>query len=210
MIIHHNYKGNERGTPMAAPSNASYDYSLTEINTLLNRPHPQGRPLAGIRLHFRAATSPATSPDELVAIGVTKGSANNPPREIVAGGQDYILSDNKGTQSEAQFFTSTFEDALDAKRSLLTATSSFDPNRHACIYFSKDDINAIIDEAGNDIAKIRFHLCDFSASADGSFTFKSLIVSGRDASGGQLGTALRSDLPCPPHCGTDYPIEVDD
>ena len=206
-VVINSYTGTEEGSPTIVPQGPSYNFTRQQINSLRS-PLPGLLDVpVGIRLHFSATQADPMHPEKLIAIGVTGG---NPTKEIFTStGNDYILSDNFQAQTRGSV-APTLNSASTAK---LTQGSDFNPNRDACVYFSNTDIQIIIDAGGGDLTHFRFHLCDFitGIGPNGNpMTFRSLVVSGRNAVGVQLGEAIRSDLPCPPHCGTDYPIEVDD
>ncbi|MEM1320042.1 MAG: hypothetical protein AAGG75_07265 [Bacteroidota bacterium] len=206
MIILHNYQGTEPATPISVPNDSSFIafYTLNELDTLMTRPHPTGRDFAGIRFHFNTSDNGAEQPEELAAIGVTIGNDLSPPEEILSPqGNDYMRSDGNGAHSVIDF-----QPKLAAMQTAKLTMINFNPNRDACVYFSRHALNHMLEESEEPLSGIALHLCDFTTAFDANgdmIMLKSLILCGVDQDGNHASVGYRSDLPCPPHCGTNYP-----
>lgn len=190
--------GSRVSIPTAAPVIATY--TAGEISTLLagTSPVPEG-----IRFHFEKDAGNATVGLIAVSLAVQSvpsafGGSELHNLELTSATKKYVrrgagTADLTASQYAAQF---PEQQVKGVSRNGIT---------NACVFFSRNDLQAILNQNG--IAGIAF----FPANIVRSFitnqpeTFDSLIAAGTNDAGTPQGLAILSELPCPPHCGDDYP-----
>jgi len=176
-------------------------YTASEINTLLagTSPVPEG-----IRLHFEKAPGNSTVGLIAVSLGVVSvpslsGGTELHNLELTSATKKYLRRGGNTADLTAQEYRAQFPGQQ------IKATSR-DGITNACVFFSRTDLREILNQEG--ITGVVF----FSTTIERTFTslaetFDSLVAVGFSGSGTTQGIQIRSELPCPPHCGDDYPPE---
>ncbi|MBC7773913.1 MAG: hypothetical protein H7246_00635 [Phycisphaerae bacterium] len=187
------------GTPVPefVPTTPIAVYTETEIETLITGDNPMPE---GVRFHFDRPSGTETV--GLVAVCLTAAPIDNTMLrnfEFTSGTKKYVHRTK--TSSTANF--------LDAEgfRSMFASVAfkgGGGGNNSVCVFFSRTDLRMILDQTG--VSRIAF----FPSTIQRSFTttpqnFDTLVAIGQTSAGALMGVQIRSELPCPPHCGDDYP-----
>ncbi len=179
------YNGSEGGPNIPPPGNAPFfDFDRQTIETILSRSDQSGTPPAGIRFHFDADLP--NIPSRILAIGVSRGLDTT---EIFDPSQlHYSASD--GTQLNRQQF-----------EGLMLLPNGSKRNR-ACVYFSEMVIKQMLaPKMGMTPFGIRLFIVPFFFNGQSHQTLSAISL---DSTKMMDGNFSRSELPCPPSCGTDY------
>ena len=188
------------GTRLASPlpANPIASFAAADINTLLAGTNPQPE---GIRLHFQKTTDNATV--GLIAVSLGLILVDNPSGGTSVSNMEMTSSTKKYVQRGSQ---GSGEHTASEYRALFPSLNDKFSGNNTCVFFSRFDLKNILNQAG--VTGIAF----FPASIQRSFTpdapeqFDTLIAAGiNDAGQPQGSLKIRSELPCPPHCGDDYP-----
>lgn len=170
-------------------------YNEAELETLLagNAPEPEG-----IRFHFDRPSGTETV--GLIAVSlivVSPEPTTVSTHELSNSTKKYVQRGARSAEMTKTEFTQSFP-AIAAK--------GLDSNNSVCVFFSRTDLREILDQEG--VTRVAF----FPASIERNFTgrtesFDTLLAIGQTADGVTQGIQIKSELPCPPHCGEDYPPE---
>jgi hypothetical protein len=168
-------------------------YTEAELETLLAGPDPVPE---GIRFHFDRPVGAVTV--GLIAVSLTVVALGNTQLrnfEFTSGTKKYV---RRGAKTES-LSPEQFRQELPA-----LAFKGGGDNVSVCVFFSRLDLRELLDQP--EITKIAF----FPATIQRSFTavaetFDTLVAVGQTSRGVTQGLQIRSELPCPPHCGDDYP-----
>ncbi|MCB0529163.1 MAG: hypothetical protein KDC61_05075 [Saprospiraceae bacterium] len=176
-------------------------FTADEINTLLLHESSNSEP-QGIRFHFEKNTVNATVGLIAVSLGVISipdgsGGTVLHNRELTSGIKKYLRRGAATADLTATEYQTQFPDQREKLNSPNGITNS-------CVFFSRTDLQEILGQSG--VTGIAF----FSTTIERTFTatreiYDSLVAVGTDSGGATLGMQIRSELPCPPHCGDDYP-----
>jgi hypothetical protein len=168
-------------------------YSEAEIETLLAGDDPQPE---GIRFHFdRPAGSVTVGLIAVSLVLVPVGNTAVSTFEFTSDTKKYVQRGATNASLSKEQFKEAFQ-ALDTKGQA--------GNTSVCVFFSRLDLRQLLDQPG--ITRIAF----FPSSIQRNFTgailnFDTLLAIGQTSAGVTQGLQIRSELPCPPHCGDDYP-----
>lgn len=182
-------------SPGFIPTTPIAVYNENELETLLSGDNPEPE---GIRFHFdRASGGETVGLVAVCLILVPIGST------MV---RNFELSDatKKYQQRGATSAALTAEQFRALPQFTSIASKGGSGNQNVCVFFSKLDLRRLLDQP--EITRIAF----FPASIQRNFTgtdqtFESLVAIGQTSNGTTQGLQLLSELPCPPHCGDDYP-----
>ncbi len=187
------------GTPVPdfAPTTPIAVYTQTEIETLISGDNPSPE---GVRFHFDRPVGTETV--GLVAVCLITVPVENTMlrnHELTTGTKKYVHRTN--TRSTANFLEAENFRTMFASVAFKGGGGG---NNSVCVFFSRTDLQNILDQPG--VSRIAF----FPATIQRSFTsvaqnFDTLVAVGQTSAGALTGIQLRSELPCPPHCGDDYP-----
>lgn len=180
-------------TTESLPATPIAVYSEAEIETLLSGNDPQPE---GIRFHFDRPAGRVTV--GLIAVSlvlVPVGNTAVSTFEFTSDTKKYVQRGATNALLSRAQFQETFP-AL--------ATKGQAGNASVCVFFSRLDLRQLLDQPG--ITRIAF----FPSSIQRNFTgdlqsFETLLAVGQTSAGVTQGLQIRSELPCPPHCGEDYP-----
>lgn len=176
-------------------------YTATEISTLLagTSPVPEG-----IRFHFEKASGDITVGLIAVSLGVVSvpsasGGTEIHNLELTSATKKYLRRGSSTADLTAQEYLTQFPGQQ-------VKAVSRDGITNACVFFSRTDLREILNQEG--IGRIAF----FPATIERTFTalpetYATLVAVGLNSAGTAQGVQIRSELPCPPHCGDDYPPE---
>lgn len=168
-------------------------YNEAEIETLLSGTDPQPE---GIRFHFDRPSGQETVGLIAVSLALVSVSPTEVRNfELTTDTKRYVQRGATSASLSSTEFHANFR-ALASKGAA--------GNNSVCVFFSRLDLRELLDQDG--ITRIAF----FSARIERNFTgkaesFDSLMAVGQTASGVIQGMQIRSEMPCPPHCGDDYP-----
>lgn len=180
-------------TTEALPVSPIAVYTEAEIETLLSGTDPQPE---GIRFHFDRPSEQDTV--GLIAVSLALVSVS--PTEV--RNFEFTNDTKRYVQRGA---TNASLSAGEFKANFRTLASKGQAgNNSVCVFFSRLDLRELLDQEG--ITRIAF----FPARIERNFTgnaerFDSLMAVGQTANGVVQGKQIRSEMPCPPHCGDDYP-----
>jgi hypothetical protein len=168
-------------------------YSEAEIETLLAGTNPEPE---GIRFHFDRPSGQTTV--GLIAVSIALrpiGNTEVSTFELTSDTKEYVQRGSTNKNLNAAQFRENFPTIGEKGQS---------GNNNVCVFFSRFDLRELLDQAG--ITRIAF----FPANIERNFTgktesFDTLLAVGQTAAGVTQGLQIRSELPCPPHCGNDYP-----
>ena len=183
------YTGTEGGSFVSTPNlnNATFfDYDRSTIERLLISPISQLTSV-GIRFHFDSERP--TPPSDLFAIGVTGGSL---VQEIFTPtGKDYKAA--KGSDLNRAEFSNVIPNQTAAKSG-------------TCVYISRMALENELAKTRNgqpsDGIRLFVVPFEFPGTTDLSSLAITAILNGEPTT--STTSILRSDMPCPPNCGTDY------
>ena len=185
------FSGTLPATPIAT-------FPIEEINVLLagTTPVPEG-----IRFHFEKAAGNTTVGLIGVSLGVhpvdsPAGGMSVVNFEITSATKKYVWHGTQHKQLTDEEYRSQFP-------SQANKTSSRDGISNACVFFSRLDLKEIGSQAG--ITHMAFFLTTIERTFTSVEVFDTLVAVGLDSAGVKLGLQIRSEDPCPPHCGDDYP-----
>lgn len=178
-------------------------YTGAEINTLLagTSPVPEG-----VRFHFEKAAGNFTV--GLIAVSLGVRPIDNPAGgteihnfEITSATKNYLRRDNTGAGTD---LTATqYRDQFPTQG---VKASSRDGITNACVFFSRTDLREVLTQEG--VTGIALFLSSIERTFTTSVveTYDTLVVAGLNSTGAIQGSVIiRSESPCPPHCGDDYP-----
>lgn len=192
------------GTKMTGPFPATRlaTFTASEISTLLagTSPVPEG-----IRFHFEKNAANSTVGLIAVSLGVVAvpsaaGGTELHNRELTSGTKKYLRRNGDRTVSE-DLEASEYQARFSTQQNKASATNGI---TNACVFFSRTDMQEILNQDG--VTGIAF----FPSSIVRAFTalpetYDTLLAVGISGAGTPSGIQIRSELPCPPHCGDDYP-----
>lgn len=194
------------GTKITGPLPATRfaAFNAGEISTLLagTSPVPEG-----IRFHFEKNAGNNTVGLIAVSLGVVAvpsaaGGTELHNRELTSATKKYLRRNGDRTVSE-DLEASEYQARFSTRQNKAAATNGI---TNACVFFSRTDLQEILNQSG--VTGIAF----FPSSVVRTFTalpetYDTLLAVGITDAGAPSGIQIRSELPCPPHCGDDYPPE---
>ena len=163
-------------------------YTSNEINNLLGGASPEPE---GVRFHFKTNTGNPTTALIAIGLGVVAVGAEFRNREL---GSSYL---RRESNLDPVVLTALPQDMKDK-------TSG----QNACVFFSRADLLEILGQAG--ISGIAFYTTTvvralFDGATSTSDNYTTLVAVGVDGNNAPQGIRIRSEMPCPPNCGDDYP-----
>jgi hypothetical protein len=174
-------------------------FDMNEINTLLagTTPVPEG-----IRFHFEKAPDNSTAGLIAVSLGVKlmpspAGGTTVMNVEITSGTKRYLWRGTESRDLTQEQYRTQFPTQADK-------ATSRDGISNACVFFSRLDLKEVLAQDG------ATHIAFFPQRLTRTFTtieetFDTLVAVGLNRAGTALDIKIMSELPCPPHCGDDYP-----
>ena len=178
-------------------------FTINEINTLLagTMPVPEG-----IRFHFEKAADNAAVGLIAVSLGVKltdspAGGTTVMNVEITSGTKKYLWRGTESRDLTVEQYRTQFPMQADK-------AASRDGITNVCVFFSRLDLKEILAQEG------ATQLALFPQTLSRTFitspqfieeTFDTLVAVGLNSAGTALDMQIMSEVPCPPHCGDDYP-----
>lgn len=184
------------------PATRLATYTASEISTLLagTSPAPEG-----IRFHFEKTAGNSTAGLIAVSLGVVavpsaSGGTELHNLELTSATKKYLRRNGNRTVSE-DLEAPEYQSRFASQQEKAVATNGI---TNACVFFSRTDLQEILGQDG--VTGIAF----FPATIVRTFTalpetYDTLLATGITDAGTTAGIQIRSELPCPPHCGDDYP-----
>ncbi len=191
MITMKEMRGATLSTPVSNPLLLAV-YTEAEIESMISGTNPSPE---GIRLHVIKDLN--LSFKHLIAVGLGIDSsigANTRNLELFTGDRKYLVrgSDLEGRDITRTAFLTEFAGMQDKSEG----------NTNTCVFFSKLDLRGILAET--DVNRIGFFQ---TTTTINSGIFNTLAAVGVKDDGSLATVQIRSELPCPPSCGNDYPPE---
>ncbi len=188
--------------PNFVPATPIATFTTDELNVLLGGTTPVPE---GIRFHFEKAADNTTVGLIAVSLGVRlvdspAGGTTVANIEMTSATKKYLWHGTQQRQLTVEEYHTQFPGQA------TKGAVGRDGISNACVFFSGNDLREIRAQTG--VVEIAFFRNTISRKFDPALVeenFDTLVAIGRNSAGATVGLQIQSELPCPPHCGDDYP-----
>lgn len=176
-----------------SPSIPIARYTAAEINQLLEGTSPVPE---GIRFHYEKNNG-VTRGLVAVSLGIMNIGSDQKNRELIL---DFTAQ--KALRRGAE----TGDMNLQEYQRLFPQGSQQKNAGSTCVFFSRLDLEAILAQTGFTVTGIDFFPTTYDFRISNLVEiYDTLVAVGVNDQGTTQGIQIRSEMPCPPNCGDDYP-----